>query len=98
MEGVKAHSQITEISGKADPFKVCVESPFDDGIISQGVYDFLRQAFSLRKVDDSHVGAIGTVAEQQDFKVRRFGIFINAALGQMYRRYMRFSSKKRKAA
>ena len=83
MEGIKAHAKIGKIPGQADSFKVCVESPLCHFIVCQGINDFLRDMFSLRKVNDLHLAAIDRITEEQNFKVRRLRVFVNAALIQI---------------
>jgi hypothetical protein len=83
VEGVKAYAKIGKISGQADSFKVRVESPLCHFIVCQGIDDFLRDMFSLCKVNDLHLVAIDRITEQQDFKVRRLRVFVNAALVQV---------------
>jgi hypothetical protein len=83
MEGIKTHTKIGKIPGQADSFKVCIESPLGDVIVGQGIYDFLRDMFSLCKVNDLYLAAIDRIAEEQNLKVRRLRVFVNAALIQI---------------
>jgi hypothetical protein len=83
MEGIKTDTEIGKIPGQADAFKICIESPLCDVIVGQGIYDFLRDLFSLCKVNDLHLAAIDRVAEEQDLKVRRLCVFVNAAFVQI---------------
>jgi hypothetical protein len=83
MEGIKADAKIGKIPGQADSFKVCIESPLCHVIVCQGIDDFLRDMFSLCKVNDLHLAAIDRIAEEQDLKVRRLRVFVYAALVQV---------------
>lgn len=80
MERIKADTEVGQIPGQADTFKVRIESPLCNVLIRQGVEDLRRDMFSLRKINNLYRAAIDRIAEQQDFKVGRLRIFVDAAL------------------
>ena len=83
MKWVEADAQIRQVPGQAHPFKSGIKSPFCNRIICNSIENILGNAFSGCKVNNRHIAAVHAVAEQQDFKILRFCIFVNTTLGQV---------------
>ena len=83
MERVQAQPQVTQVSRQADPFKTGIERPFGDRFICQGIQDSVRDALSLRQVNDLYLAAVHSITEEEDFKGWRFCVFVHAAFRQI---------------
>ena len=84
MKRIKTDTEARKVAGQANTFEGSVERPLDNGIISQGIKNFRRNFFALCKVNDGYFAAIDCIAEEQNFKARRFRIFINTTLGKIH--------------
>ena len=83
MERVQAHPKITQVSRQAYPFEAGIERPLDDGFIGQGIQDSVRDALSLRQVNDLYLTTVHGIPKEKDFKGWRFCVFVHAAFGQV---------------
>lgn len=72
-ERVQAHPQVTQVARQADPFKAGIERPLGNGFIGSGIQDIVRDALSLRQVNDLHFAAVHRISKEKDFKGWRFG-------------------------
>ena len=88
-DAVKTRVRSAVSRGKVDVFVTIDASAADVSVVTvnqplaRGYYQALtqlRDMFSLCKVNDRHFGAVGAVAKQQYFKIRRRCIFINTTL------------------
>ena len=65
--------------GEADPLKGGIECPFDNGFIGQGTKDFSGDGVAAGCVVNCDRAAVYGYAEQQDFKLVRFCVFVDTA-------------------
>ena len=74
---------IAEHTGKTNTLKVCVEGVFDNGFIFESRQYFGRDLFTHRKVDYGYSTAVNRIAEEHNFKIRRFRIAIDPTFGEV---------------
>ena len=74
----------TKVAGETNSLKVGIVCDFYNILIRQRRPDIIRQFFSPCQIDDLYLSSINRIAEEEDFKVLRLGIFVNTALPQVY--------------
>ena len=82
--GVKVYPGfIAEHTGKTNTLKVCIEGVFDDGFIFESRQYFVGDLFTHRQVDYGYSTAVNRIAEEHNFKIRRFRIAIDPTFGEV---------------
>ena len=77
MEGIEVDPHISQIPGKADPFKAGVECPLGDGIVGQGIQHIVRDLLTAGQINHLYRAGVGAVPEEQDFKVGRLAVTVH---------------------
>ena len=73
-----------KVCGKTDPLEYCVECGLKNIVIGDHFqYDF-RYLFALCKVNNLHLTTINRIPKQQNLKVRRGGILVDTAFGDVH--------------
>ena len=70
-------------SRQAYSLKGCVIGPLGDTIVREGFDDLIRHGIAGHQVVHDDLAAVHGHAEEQDFKIGRFGVLVNAALLQI---------------
>ena len=80
---VKADTKIRQIAGQTHSLESSVKCPLRNRIIGKRIQHFRWDTFSGSKVNYRNLTAIYAVAKQQYLKIRRFGILVHTALGEI---------------
>ena len=74
---------IAEHTGKTNTLKICVECVFNNGFIFESRQYCGRYLFSHSQVDHGYSTAVNRIAEEHNFKIRRFRIAIDPTFGEV---------------